>query len=145
MIKYLRGVFEEINNTYSNITYHLVNERSNEESIQFHTEIASEHFKGDASVTGIITKAGIINLYFTFGEIDVTPEAMELINKFNLYAGLAKAYIGEIAGKKHLEVRYANCLELEDEQASVLYKFFFDDALSEDLVPYLKPIVELTK
>lgn len=145
MIKSLKNVFEEINSTYSNIHYTLNKSGTDDEQITFHTTIVSEHFKGEASVTGVIQNSGIINLYFTFGEIEPTEEAKDLINTFNLAAALAKGYIGEIAGKKHFEIRYANCFELDDAETPVLYKFFFDDALSEGLEPFLKPIVELTK
>lgn len=145
MIKSLDGVFAEINNAYSNIHYTKDEERSNDEVIRFYTHVVSKHFKGEAAITGVIEKSGVINLYLTFGEIEETPEAYALINEFNIFAAMAKAYIGEIAGKKHLEVRFNNCMALDDAQASRLFRFFFDDAVGEELSGHLKAIVDLTK
>lgn len=145
MINSLDNVFAEINNTYSNINYTKDEERSNDEMIRFYTHVVSDHFKGEATVTGRIANSGFINLYFTFGEIEETPEALARINEFNLFATMAKAYIGEIAGKKHLEIRYNNSMEIDDGQAPRLYRFFFDNAVGEDLSEHLKALVDLTK
>lgn len=145
MIKNLKDVFENINNIYSNVSYKLDILKSTDEKIYFTTTIDSQFFKGSALVTGIIENTGIMSLYFTFNEIDDSPKLQGLINDFNMYAMFAKAYLGTVNGKKHLEVRYTNGLELEDAQAPVLFKYFFDDLLSEDLVSHLTPMVALTK
>ena len=145
MINSLDNVLAEINNIYSNISYTKDEARSNDETITFYTHVASNHFKGEAAITGVIEKSGIINLYMTFGEIEETPEVYALINEFNMFAAMAKAYIGVLEGKKHLEIRYNNCMGLDDAQAPRLYRFFFDDAVGKELSSQLKALVELTK
>lgn len=145
MIKSLDNVLAEINNIYSNVGYTKDEARSDDNRIQFYTHVVSKYFKGEAAITGVIEKSGVIKLYLTFGEIEETSEVYDLINKFNLFAAMAKAYIGEIAGKKHLEIRYTNCMALDDAQAPGLFRFFFDDAVGAELSNQLKALVDLTK
>lgn len=145
MIKDLRKVFNDINSNYSNINYELDTTKTTSESIYFTTNISSHLFKGNALVTGVIENTGLMNVYFTFGEVVDSPKLQGLINEFNMYAAFAKVYIGTIDGKKHLEVRFSNGLELDDNQAIALYNYYFDNLLSDDLVAYLAPMTELAK
>ncbi len=145
MISNLRDVFEGINNIYSNITYTLNEERSSDDRIYFSTVIESQFFKGSATVTGIVEKSGYMNVIFTYGQIEDSKKAYDLINDFNKFAAFGKAYIGTLNGKKYLEVRYSNALEISDVQAVSLYRHFFDDMLSENLVDHVTPMVALTK
>lgn len=145
MIKNLRNVFEGINNIYTNINYKVDETRSEKDSIYFTTQIESQFFKGTALITGIVYERGVVNVIYTFGEIEANKKAYDVINEFNLFASHAKAYIGELNGKKLLEVRYSNAYEVADDGAVALFKFFFDDMLSEELVGHLTPMVALTK
>lgn len=145
MIKDLDQTYRNINDIYDNISYDLYPAQSNENKKVFSTTIESQFFKGHAHVTGTIETNGLITVCFTFGEVTETPRLFQLMNDFNFYAMWAKAYIGTIGGKRHLEIRYANAYELDDEQAVALFKHYFDDLLSDSLVGRLTPLVGLTK
>ena len=73
-----------------------------------------------------------------FDEIDKTPEALGLINKFNIESLLLKATADD-----YLTLDYT-VYKLHEADIEEYTNGIFDDLLCEDTEEYLKPIIALT-
>jgi len=116
------------------------------DSLSFGTEITAQaHYKSSIYFHIVVYRAGTLHVFFTFNEIERTYDNLYLINTFNSENPWFRAYITNINGKDFLELHYVSIDAETEDQVCDTIGYLLSDLLKDNVLKYLKPIVNAGK
>lgn len=112
------------------------------DKLTLHASVAATaYFKASVYMNVVIYEAGTMHVFFTFNEIERTYDNLYLINAFNAENPWFRAYIANINDKDYLELHYV-AIALDNEERIIdTVAYLLRDLLKDDVLNYLKPII----